>query len=231
MKDQISTLQIRLYRVDGLTKTFSVDDPKQIERTLADLAPAQIFSRNVIRVADRHSDITLPTAHLTRIDLASDRLSVWDYPFVVGAPVELAESDFRAAINNSEQVEPNRYDDLPLFLDLTLAHCQRLFLWLEVVGGFPAIRLQRIQALLKAKSLVFGLPTEGIGVLNLAHLTHFSVHPEPLAETDPTANGREIHELYTQPAAFDVDRHPSPNGEQHFVRVTSNDRAHITSER
>jgi len=225
MKDQHTTLQIRLYRVDGLTKTFSLDDPKQIESTLADLTPTHIFSRDVIRVADRHSDITLPTTHLARIDLVSGRLSVWDYPFVVGAPVELAESDFWTAISNSARVEPNRYGDLPLFLDLTLAHCQRLFLLMEVVGGLPAIRLQRIQAMLRAQSLAFGLPTEGIGVLNLAHLTHFTIHPEPLAETDPTANGREIHELYTQPTAFDAGRRASNNGEQQFIRVTNNVRA------
>ncbi len=190
MKDQLASLQIRVYRVDGLTKTFSLDDPKQIERTLADLAPSRIFTRDVIRIADGHSDITLPTSHLARIDLASVRLSVWDYPFVVGAPVELVESDFWAALSDSARVEPNRYDDLPLFLDLTLAHCQRLFLLMEVVGGFPAIRLQRIQAMLRAKSLVFGLPTEGIGVLNLLHLPHFTLRPDPVAYTDQTSNRR-----------------------------------------
>lgn len=60
----------------------------------------------------------LPTfqIRLHRVDGLIQTFSL-DDPFVVGAPVELTESDFLGSISNSVRMEPNRYDDLPLFLD------------------------------------------------------------------------------------------------------------------
>ena len=190
--DDLPTFQIRIHQVDGLTKTFVLDDPEKVESALIKMDASLIFARDSITIADGYSEITLPTAHLTRIDLITDRLSVWDFPFVLGAPTELTEADFLTCVANSMQAEANQYDDLPVFLNIILAQQQSLFLCMEVVGGLPAVRLNRIQSMLKGKSLVFGLQTNGIGILNLSHLTHFSIHPEPAGTNQEASDSSEI---------------------------------------
>lgn len=133
MKQDLPTLHIRTYRVDGLTKTFSLNDADLVDRALTELDASLIFGRDTIRVADDDSEITLPTSHLTRIDLITDRLSVWDFPFVMGALMELTESEFLECTSNSIETEKIQASDAPVFLDITMAQNQRLYFWMEVV--------------------------------------------------------------------------------------------------
>jgi hypothetical protein len=151
---------------------------------------------------------------------------VWDFPLVVGAPTELTEAEFLSCVANPTESEPNQYDDLPVFLNIIVAQQQSLFLCMEVVGGLPAVRLSRIESMLRGKSLVFGLQANGIGILNLSHLTHFSIHPKPMETIDETSDDREKHGGTTIATKFEVDRQRSVNGEPHFIRVTENGRAH-----
>jgi hypothetical protein len=50
---------------------------------------------------------------------------------------------------------------------------------MEIAGDLSAIRMSRIQSLLHERSLIFGLRTGGIGVLNLANMVKFANFPEP----------------------------------------------------
>jgi hypothetical protein len=222
MNDDLPTLQIQAYRVDGLTKTFFLNDPELVHRALMDLNASLLFSRDAVRIADGDSEITLPASHLTRIDLISDWLSVWDFPFVLGALMEVTEMEFLDAVGDSVRAESDRPNDIPVFLDLTMAQNQRWFFWMKVVGGLPAVRLSRIQSMLNGKSLVFGLQTNGIGILNLANLTHFSIHPEPLETIGLTAADHELHGYKLRAARFEVGPRRLQNGEPNFIRLADN---------
>lgn len=46
---------------------------------------------------------------------------------------------------------------------------RRLFLHVAVVGGLATARLEKGYSLLKEHSLIFGLRTGGIGILNLSN--------------------------------------------------------------
>jgi hypothetical protein len=128
---------------------------------------------------------------LTRIDLVTDRLSVWDFPFVIGAMVELTEMEFREYLHGLQQEEqPRTGGDLPVFLDIEMVSGQHAFLWMEIVAGLPTDQLRRIYSPLRERRLIFGLREGGIGILNLANLVRLSVHPEPPAADILTASDR-----------------------------------------
>lgn len=172
-------LQIRIQGVDGSVATFAQSDPDLISRTLDELDPLRVLANAKITIAGNHSVTTFIPPLITRIDLITDRLSVWDFPFVIGALLELTEAEF----NDFHQDRRRRAQfcssgDFPLFLDIEMVSGQRSFLWMEVVAGLPVERLLRIYSLLKERSLIFGLGSGGIGVLNLANMVRFSVHPD-----------------------------------------------------
>ncbi len=176
----LSYLQVRIHGIDGSTETFIQNDPELANCTLARLNPVSLFTEDKITVADEHSESTFFPPLVARIDLVTDRFSVWDSPFFLGAPVELTELEFMQCLQNLKPLETaGPQSDLSVYLDLQMVSGQRIFLWMEVVGGLQAGRLGRIYSLLKERRLIFGLRTGGIGVLNLANLVHFSVHPEP----------------------------------------------------
>lgn len=195
MKEKHSGLQIRIDTIDGSTRVFVHNDPELAQRTLAGLHPATIFARERITITDEDSEITLAPPLITRIDLATSELSVWDFPFVLGALLEVTEAEFSEGIQNLKDGEALRSPGgIPVFLDLEMVNGQRVFLWMQIVAGLPAARLERIYSLFKERRLIFGLRTGGIGILNLANLVRFVVHPEP-ARTAPRASARDARPL------------------------------------
>ncbi len=175
-------LQICIHGVDGSIATFAQNDPDLVNRTLDELNPAQILTLAKITIAGNHSVTTFIPPLITRIDLITDRLSVWDFPFIIGALLELTETEFQEFLDDRQRrVQPRSSDDFPVFLEIEMVNGQRLFFWMEIVAGLPPDRLLRIYSLLKERCLIFGLRAGGIGVLNLANMVRFSVQPDPLA--------------------------------------------------
>ena len=174
-------LQIRIHATDGTRRTVVQEDPLLIHRTLQELDPVALFSQNKIALADQDSEVSFLAAAVMRIDLLTSRLSVWDYPFVLGALVELAEPEFLEFIREPGRREPvDAAGGTPVFLKLEMLHGQRVFLWMRVIAGLPAACWQRIYSLFEAPRLIFDLRAAGIGVLNLSHLLHYSIYPDPV---------------------------------------------------
>ncbi len=179
MNTQTLQLKIRLYGIDGATRLFTVNDSDLVNRILMQLDPATLFAHETIRIADDDTETAFAVSELSRIDLMTDCLSVWDYPFVLGAPVELTQAEFCECLHNLPQWDSPRWQsDRPIFLEMNMVKDHRYWFWLEVVGGLSAVRQSRILTLLQKPGFIFGLRTGGIGILNLANLTHFSVYPE-----------------------------------------------------
>jgi len=177
MRNEYPQLQIHVYGIDGSIQTFVQHHPERVNRTLSELQPGQLFTQDRIKVVGEDSQATFFPPLVTRIDLVTDRFTVWDFPFVLGAPMELTEAEFMECLQNPGSAYAQ--SDTPVLLDMEMVSGQHSFLYMNVVAGLPAARLNRIYSLLKERRLIFGLRTEGIGVLNLANLVRFSVHPEP----------------------------------------------------
>ena len=180
MNDQPPYLQIRIYGTDGASRLFTQHDPDLANRTLMKLNPGRFFAEDTVKIPDDEVETAFATAALARIDLISDLLSVWDFPFVLGAHVELTEAEFSECLEHPQPWEsPDWRGDIPIFLEISLVKNQCYFFWMEVVGGLSAVRMRRINAMLKEPCFIFGLRTGGIGVLNLANMVDFAIYPGP----------------------------------------------------
>lgn len=211
MNVQSSYLQIRVCSTDGTTRTFTQGDVDLAHQTLIKLNPTTLFNEDRITVPDRHSEAAFQASELTRIDLITDQLSVWDFPFLLGAPIELTEAEFsECTLDWARQNSPGWRNDIPVFLDITMTHGQRCFVWMEVIGGLPPTRLGRIYSLPNERRLIFGLRTGGVGILNLANMLHFSIFPEPPSATMESRVGHYSNEGKSQSHAYfvrKIERH------------------------
>jgi hypothetical protein len=174
-------LQINIHKVDGSIVTFSQSEAVQATQILSELDPAGIFNQERIAIAGDDAVAMFTTSLITRVDLITDQLSVWDFPFVVGALLELTGAEFHGFLHEQQRLlQTHPASDFPIFLDVEMVNRRHAYLWAEVVAGFPAERLSRACSLLKERSLIFGLRTSGIGVLNPANLVRLTMHPDSL---------------------------------------------------
>jgi hypothetical protein len=181
MNDTTQSLQINIHKVDGSVATIAQSGAGLVNRILNELQPARIFNQERITIAGSHATTTFISALATRVDLINDQLSVWDFPFVIGALLELTEAEFHGFLDERQRrMQPRLPGDFPTSLEIEMVNGQRAFLWMEVIAGFPTSQLFRAYSSLKERSLVFGLRTGGIGVLNPANIVRFTIHQDPL---------------------------------------------------
>jgi len=129
MNDTNPNLLIRFHGIDGNMRTLVQNDSSLVNRTLVDLHPARIFTQYRIRVTDGDSPISIFPSLTTRVDLITDRLSVWDYPFLIGALRELEKTAFERRCHDpepKERVDPQI--DFPIFFDVEMLGGQHVFL-------------------------------------------------------------------------------------------------------
>jgi len=221
MKNTRPDLRVRVHGIDGSVRTFTQHDPDLVNRTLHELEPAQMFTQNRISVADEREAATFLPPLVTRVDLITDRLSVWDFPFVIGAMLELTEAEFIGQVHGPRRTEhPHLRGDFPMFLDIEMVSGQHAFLRMEIIAGLPAEQLLRIYSLLKERRLIFGLHTCGVGILNLANVARFLVHPELPEATNAVGFARRENGE-PRPGLIEIQNHErATNGssdyEKHF---------------
>lgn len=210
-----SHLEIRVDTIDGSTRLWVQRDPELVQRTLNELHPALIFAQDQITFSDGDTETTLIPPLITRIDLMTEHWSVWDFPFVLGALTEVTEEEFMQGLAGLQSWRRSgTQSETPVFLDLEMVNCQRLFLHMQVVAGLSAVRLEKVYSLLKERRLIFGLRTGGIGILNLCNLVRFEVHPEPPQAT-ATASARYHLERQKEDWVNRDQRHQTGNGKSH----------------
>lgn len=182
MNDPTRNLKIHIHKVDGSLERVTQSEAGLVRRILHEFQPGRIFNQETIIFPGDHSLASYRAPQVTRIDLITDLLSVWDFPFVIGALVELQESEFQEFLNDRRgRVTPRTSGNFPVFLEIEMVNGQRLLLWMDIIAGLPVDRLRRIYSLCQKRSLIFGLRSGGIGVLNMANVARFLVHPDLLA--------------------------------------------------
>jgi hypothetical protein len=94
---------------------------------------------------------------------------------------------------------------------------------MEIIAGLPTERLLTMCFLLKERRLIFGLSSGGVGVLNLANMLRFLVHPEP--QQAATVNGcvREENGEHRPSLTENGNPHRSVNEKPRHVRSPNND--------
>jgi hypothetical protein len=220
-------LQIRIHKVDGSVVSFTQSGASLVNRILNELHPACIFNQEKIAITGNHSVSTFIPSLITRVDLVTDRFSVWDFPFVIGALLELTETEFHEFLHERQQrVQPRLSGDFPMSLEIEMVNGQRAFLWMEVISGFPADLLLRAYSLLKKRSLIFGLSTRGIGILNPANIVRFTVHPDPLKGPAESWSTHQVYGSKFEP--YVKDWHRSMDDKQPLSRFSQKSRTNLT---
>lgn len=130
-------------------------------------------------MADDISEESFLPPLVTRIDLITDQVTVWDFPFSFGALIELTEGEFSEGVRRLSEL-PDAQTGTRLFIETETVSGQRTWLSMEIVAGFPAARMAQVFSLFTGRQLVFGLIGGGVGVLNLSNVARFAIHPEPV---------------------------------------------------
>lgn len=220
MKHSTSELKICVWQIDGSTQSFVQSDPDLVNRTIAELHSGSLFNQDRIIIADGEVQGSFLPPRITRIDLMTDQVTVWDFPFAFGALIELSEGEFLDGVRALSE-SANLRTGTRLFFDIQAVSSQRTCLWMDVVAGFPAARMAQVYSLFDERQLIFGLREGGVGVLNPANVAQFAIFPEPVAIN--TVKGSEIDSEKLDLRAVPSDPR---NGKAHSVASFDNYPAH-----
>lgn len=184
-----NSLQIHAHKVDGSSETFVQNDENLIKHILREFQSDNIYHRDQIMIAGRHSVTCLPVRQLVRADLVSEQLSDWNFPAGMVHAVELTETEFRALLQNPELREqqnqtPSLDTTMIVFLEVEMTGQSLLFLVMELADNQFGDRFQTISHMFSTRSLCFRMRGGGIAALNLAHLMRVTFfpgsHPTPI---------------------------------------------------
>lgn len=197
-------LHIHVHKVDGSSETFIQNDENLIKHILREFQSDNIYHRDQIMIASRHSATCLPVRQLVRTDLVSEQSSDWNFPASMVHAVELTETEFWALLQNPELREQQTQTRSPdttmiVFFEVEMTGQSPLFLVMELAGQPFGDRLQAIANMFSTPSMCFRMRGGGVAALNLAHLMRVTVfpgsHPAPIeawpAERSP---GPRLHE-------------------------------------
>lgn len=221
MKRPNPQLRICVWQIDGSTQSFVQSEPDLVNRTIAELHSGSLFSKDRIIIADGEAQGSFLPPRVTRIDLVTDHVTVWDFPFAFGALLELSEGEFLDGVRALSE-PPNLQTGTHLFLDTETVSGQRTCLWMDVVAGFPAARIAQVYSLFKERQLIFGLREGGVGVLNPANVARFAVFPEPVTINAVNGSGIDSEEKLN----FCVPGR-SRNGKPHSATSLNNYPTHV----
>lgn len=171
--------QIRVWQIDGSTKHFCHSEQGALNQMIAELHSGHLFNQDRIIFADEDLQMSFFPPRVTRVDLITDRATVWDFPFAFGALYELAEDEFADGLRAFCE-SPDSRSGSRIFFEIEMVGEKRTCLEMEIVSGFPAARLAKIFSLFNGRQLIFGLLAGGVGVLNLSNVARFAIHPEPV---------------------------------------------------
>ena len=204
MKTGNSRLEIHIYGIDGSLRTFVQHDSDLVQRTLAEFNPAHLFCQDRIVVVDDDSRAKFLPPLVTRVDLITAHFSVWDFPFSIGAPHEWTVHEFRKQLRQLPAPERNGFaGESTVLLDLETVDGRHTYLAVQTIAGLARTRLSRIYSIFKQRRLVFGLRPCGIGILNMANLLHFSVHPDILHDSSKELTQGQVPAVSSEPAPPD----------------------------
>ncbi len=209
MKHQAPQLGICVWQIDGSARSFVLSEPDLINHTITELHSGTLFNQDRIIIADEDSQASFLPPRITRIDLLTDVVTVWDFPFVFGALIELSEGEFLDGVRSLSDLSDFQ-TRTRLFLDTEAVSGQRTCLWMDIVAGFPAARMAEVYSLFNERQLIFGLREGGVGILNPANVARFAVFPEPVPVNVINGSGKHANEKPSFHAVYDRSRNGKP---------------------
>ena len=177
-------LTIRLHLTDGSVHSFTQADTAINEKLWEDIDPSRLFAHQRIVIGSEHSKSVFVAAEVIRVDFLHHSFQCWEFPGGYSDIVELSEEEFRnhahldqpALMAKREQQTPTG-DLLVSFVKLQMRGGRPQFVMVEIPVKLPAESQSFMHFMLSKGAVHMRLRGGGIGVLNLANLAGYRVHP------------------------------------------------------
>jgi hypothetical protein len=179
-----SAMLIRVYLTDGSIETFSQADETVVRTIWQNVDPVRLFSQQRLVIAGTHSKSVFVCAEIVRIDLVQQSCACWEFPHGYSDIVELSEASFRKHAHlDQPELMPKREQGTPVgdllvsFLKLQFRNSPPIFLMSEFSVKLPAENQSFMRFLLSGTGFHMRLQGGGVGVVNLANLSGYTVYP------------------------------------------------------
>jgi hypothetical protein len=175
---------VRIHLTDGSVESFVQTDEETAKRIWEGIDPVRLFGQQRLVIAGTHSKSVFVGAEIARIDFVQQFCPCWRFPEGYSDVVELSEEEFRKSAHLDEpELMPKREqctqvgDLLVSFLKLRFKSRPPIFLMIEFSVKLPAENHSFMRFLLSKTGFHMRLRGGGVGVVNLAHLTGYTVYP------------------------------------------------------
>jgi hypothetical protein len=177
-------LLLRAYLADGPVEYFIQTDKAKARQIWQGAEPARLFAQQWLIIAGTHSKSVFVCSEIVRMDFFEPGQAWWQFPEDYADVVELSEAEFRKRTHlDQQELMPKREQPTPVgdllvsFLKLHFLNHSPIFDTVEVPVKLPVENQLFMRFLLSKAAFHMRLTGGGVGVVNLAHLTGFTVYP------------------------------------------------------
>jgi hypothetical protein len=175
---------VRVHLTDGSVESFTQPDEATAKEIWQSVEPSRLFTQPRLVIAGTHSKSVFVPSEVVRIDFIKQGYTCWAFPEGYADVVELSEADFRNHAHlDQPELMPKREHPTPVgdllvsFLKLLFKRNPPIFLMTEFSVRLPAENQSFMRFLLSKTGFHMRLRGGGIGVVNLANLTGYTVYP------------------------------------------------------
>ena len=180
----VPAMIVRIHLESGSVQTFVQNDEATARKTWDAIDPVRVFTLPRVVIASDYSKSVFVGPAITRIDFIQHFCPCWRFPQGYSDIVELSEAHFRKNVHlNEPELMLKREQGTPVgdllvsFLKLEFRHGTPLYLMMEASMKLPADNLSFMRFLLSKTGFHMRLRGGGVGVVNLAQLTCYTVYP------------------------------------------------------
>ena len=175
---------VRVQLTDGSVESFTQTDEVTARKTWGSIDPVRLFNQPRLVIAGAYSKSVFVGSEIVRIDFVQHFCPCWEFPQGYSDVVELPEADFRKNAHLDEpELMPKREQCTPVgdllvsFLKLHFKKTPPLFLMVEFSVKLPIENQSFMRFLLSKTGFHMRLRGGGVGVVNLAQLSSYTVYP------------------------------------------------------
>ncbi len=175
---------VRVCLAGGSVESFVQDDETTARRTWEGIDPVRLFTQQRLVIAGTYSKSVFASSEIVRFDFVQQFCPCWKFPDGYSDIVELSEGEFRKHAHLDEpELMRKREEHTPVgdllvsFLKPQFRGSPPLFLMSEFSVRLPAENQSFMRFLLSKTGFHMRLRGGGVGVVNLAQLTGYTVYP------------------------------------------------------
>ena len=179
-----AVMTIHVHLSGGSVESFTQPDEATAKRIWQSVDPGRLFAQPRLVIAGTHSKSVFVSSEIVRIDFIKQGYTCWAFPEGYADVVELSEADFRNHAHlDQPELMPKREQPTPAgdllvsFLKLLFKRNPPIFLMTEFSVKLPVENQSFMRFLLSKTGFHMRLRGGGIGVVNLANLTNYTVYP------------------------------------------------------